>query len=369
MTDTTSDSGMPRTEPTGVQRTVASETSSSPASNAAAAPGELGLAGVLTRSQGRAWLGSLEQLWAITMAAPLGDVREDLEKLRGWFDPVAQGSRLRRDLQILSAPPPTWNDPGPPLTLAVSDGKHLVTPEGRCAMQILGAALSQSSAGDLYISDDTLRDAERLLLHTYRVWSRHRLNTVVSLLEGASKPLQISAAGVVLALLVNRCTSAERALTRFAQGAGRDVIDEAFFAAVNAFATTLNTRTRGNPSNARLISGWALYEAGRRLGDALVLKDARGGKDGSVWIAAAATPDVLATVARDLTRGRRGRATIDALAAAFDSLVEALRSHLPSLAGYGLSHERPLETAALRQQLLVAYREAHRSTNSDATAE
>lgn len=317
------------------------------------------LGGLIARPHAKQLAVSLTQLWTLTMSTPLADLAGDLELLRRWFDPVAQGSRLRRDLQRLPAPASTWQDPGPPLSLTAPDNKRLLTPEGRCALEILSQSLSGSVAYDLFVADEPVRDVERLLLNTYRRWSRHRLDNVIDLLEGASKPLQISASGVVLTLLINRCTSRERALTRFASGPGREVIDEAFFAAVNAFSTTLNTRTRGNPANARLISGWMLYEAGRRLGDALVIEDARRGQDGAVWVVEDDTPHVLDVVARDLSRGRRGRIVVNTLAAAFDALVEALRQHLPGLAGFGLSHERPLATASLRRELLDAFERAN----------
>jgi hypothetical protein len=194
---------------------------------------------------------------------------------------------------------------------------------------------------------------ERLLGQMYRSWSRHRINTVVSLLQGSEKPLQISAAAVVLALIVNRCTSEDRALTRFASGTARDVVDAAFFTPVQAFHDIFAPKRRGNRANPRLVSGWMLGEARRRLGDALVVIDARGGRNGKVWIRPVDLETVIDTVARDLVRGHRKRATPQLFGEAFDALVEGLRQELPRLAGYGLVHERPPETDRLRERVIA----------------
>lgn len=321
----------------------------------------LGLPPFLSRDAATTLEASISGLWLTTMGQPLGSLEDDLEALRKWFDPVAQGSRLRRDLSTLSPPPAGhWLDPGPPYTMPVSADKRLVTPEGRCAWELL-ADPNPSIDSELMVADAATQRLERLLLMTYRQWNRHRLSSVVALLEGDDKPLQIAAAGVVVALLVNRCTSPERAMSRHTAGAARDVVDKAFFAAVDAFATQLAPRRRGKPENAKLISGWMLYEAGRRLGDGLILNEAGGGVEGAVWIDPAAIDHVLSVVARDLSRGHRDRVRRHSLELAFDALVEALRRELSGLAAFALAHERPLETARLRDRFLTAFERAQTS--------
>ena len=296
---------------------------------------------------------ALRSLWTLTMGQPTGELVDDLQALHRWFDPVAQGNRLRRDLAALPLPSAEWTDPGPPLTCAASGRRRLVTPEGRCLLQLLDV-LDQTPS----LVEGVAVPLERLLLDTYRTWNRHRLDSVVALLDGDNKPLQIPAAGVVLALLVNRCTAEDRALTRFADDPARNVIDEAFFDAVSTFATSLVPQRRGTRANATLISGWMLYEAGRRIGHGLVVVETRGGKNGAVWIEESATEHVLDVVARDLARGHRSKVTVPALGAAFDVLVDALRGRMPQLAGYHLAHERPVATAQLRQQLLAVFERA-----------
>jgi len=309
----------------------------------------LGIQGYLDERRVSELLEALRQTWSTTVGRPPRDLEEDLKELRRWFDPVAQGQRLRRELAELAPLPQDLLDPGPPLTLTVGPGKRLLTPEGRCALELLDRL--PSDLPGYVIGDTELLPYERRLGLLYRDWSRHRLKSVIDLLAGTTNPLQIPAAGVVIALLVNRCTNEDRALTRFASGAERDAVDRAFFAPVQAFGDILAPSRRRNRGNPRLVSGWMLYEARRRLGEALVVVDARGGQNGRVWIRGAMVDDVIEVIARDLVRGHRARATRDRFLEAYDALVQALRGQLPNLAGFRLSHERPLDTARLRERL------------------
>jgi hypothetical protein len=310
----------------------------------------LGIGGALERVRVEALIEVLRTAWTVTMGKAPGNLEEDLEASRRWFDPVAQGQRLRRELSVLPQFPDTLEDPGPPMSFRVGPRRWLVTPEGRLALEFL-----ESLSKDLdnhAIDYEQLAPYVRRLALLYRRWSRHRLQSVVDLLAGTTKPLQISAAGVVIALLVNRCTSEQRSLTRFSSGSAREVVDRAFFAPVQAFATTLAQSKRRSSADARLVSGWMLYEARRRLGDGLVVIDARGGLNGKVWIQSDAVPDIVDIVTRDLARGHRARPTVERFASAYDALVTELRRQLPTLAGFGLVHERPLETRRLRERLL-----------------
>ncbi len=293
------------------------------------------------------------------MGAEPADLEGDLVLARRWFDPVAQGQRLRRELLALDA---TTVDgvPGPPWTMEVTPARYLVTPEGRCLIDYLSSQNADHPGRRTALMADAY---DRLLGSLYREWSRHRIESVVGLLAGTDKPLQIPAAGVVIALLVNRCTDERRALTRFAGGPNKDLVDRAFFAPVQRFADVLSPSGRRDRANQTLVSGWMLYEARRRLGSGLRVQDARGGNDGKVWVRADAVTDVIHRVAQDLSRGHRAHATPDLFAEAFDALVEELRVQLPSLAAFGLIHERPRDTARLRAQLLEHLTELQLSDN------
>jgi hypothetical protein len=313
----------------------------------------LGLPERIEDSTLRSWSAALDQTWEATMQARPSALEADLLLCRRWFDPVAQGQRLRRELGELQELPEELLDPGPPLTFRVGPRKRLVTPEGRCALDLLQDI---ASSDEHLIRDSRLLVYDRLLAGMYRDWTRHRLQSVVDLLSGSTKPLQVAAAGVVIALLVDGCTSRERALTRFASGPAREVVDQAFFSSIEAFAGVLAPSQRRGRTNPRLISGWMLYEARRRLGGGLVVEDARSGLDGRVWINREAEADVIEVVTRDLARGHRARATPERFAEAYDALVQSLRRELPRLAGYGLVHERPPETERLRERFLASLR-------------
>lgn len=311
----------------------------------------LGLPDYVSEVDRQAIVEALTTVWSESMGRPPGNLEEDLQASRTWFDPVAQGHRLRREIAHLPSLPDDLLDPGSPLTVEAGQGRRLITPEGRCALEVL-SGLDPTRPGHV-IADSQLVKYDRRLALLYRDWSRHRLNTVLDLLAGESKPLQIPAAGVVIALLVNRCDDESRALTRFAGGEARGVVNRAFFAPVDAFADVLSSSGRRDRTNPRLVSGWMLYEARRRLGEGLEVVDSRGGKDGKVWIKPDKKLDVIDRVARDLARGHRARATEDTFSRAYDALVAALRESLPSLAGFGLVYERPKHTSELRALLLA----------------
>jgi hypothetical protein len=320
----------------------------------------IGIEGSIARVEAERIRGALTAAWVSTMGQTPGALADDLELAKRWFDPVAQGQRLRRELAEMRELPMALDDPGPPWTLYVGSNRWLVTPEGRCAVDLLQQFPHDREVW--MIPEVAVTSYDRHLGTMYRDWSRHRLESVVALLEGTTKPLQIPAAGVVITLLVNGNVGEERPLVRFAAESARDVVDRAIFAVVNAFADVLAPSRRGK-RDARLSSGWMLYEARRRLGDALVLEDFHGTTDGGVWIRADRVDHVIDVVTRDLARGHRARATPSQFTAAFDALVDALRAQLPSLAGFGLNHERPVTTRRLRERLVTRLQE-HATSSS-----
>ena len=295
----------------------------------------LGLTGYLTTEQVEALVVSLSTIWQQTMDCGVGELEDDLILCRRWFDPVAQGQRLRRELAALRQVDDSVTDPGPPFTFYIGATRSIVTPEGRCVLELL-RHLERDRKGHV-INDPLLLPYDRLLGNLYREWSRHRIQSVVGLLAGGEKPLQVAAAGVVIALLINRSTSQNRALRRFPLGAARDVVDQAFFEAVRAFVRTLSPKQRPT-RDPRLISGWMLYEARRRLGgDVLIVEGAHPNTDGRIWIEENKQDQAIEVVARDLGRGHRARVTAELLSKALDDLVVAFRSQTSRLAGFGPS--------------------------------
>ena len=308
----------------------------------------MGVSGLLAQPRVEQLVEALTAAWHVSMERSLSDLDEDLAALKRWYDPVAQGQRLRRDIASLELFPADLDDPRPPFTVSVAPGRVLITPEGRCSIDLL-KKLPADRAEHL-ITDELVQPYERRLAHLYQNWSRHRLNSVVQLLAGTDKPLQISAAGVIVALLVNRSTSQERALVRFRAEPRRTIVDQAFFAPILAFANVLAPSDRRTTLSSQLISGWILYEVRRRVGDSIELMEARSGSDGAVWIMAHRVEEVIDIVARDLIRGHRAHPTLEEFAMAFDALVQEMRNQSSVLAGFGLAYERPTETQRLRGQ-------------------
>lgn len=305
----------------------------------------IGLEGYMSLSDADELAAVLTLLWRNNYGQEPRDLDTDLDLCYRWFNPVAQGQRLRRQIEQLDGVEPGMRIPDPPLVVVVGSGRYLVTPEGRCVLDLLDTTVGDEKS-PIRVSEEIGR-YERRLAVLYRNWARHRLDSVIALLAGEERPLQIPAAGVVIALLVNRSTSRERAMARFTEDPPRRVVDDAFFACVSAFADVIAPDRRQGSLSSRLISGWMLYEVRRRLGGSLVLEPASEGPDEAVWIAAQQMPQVCDIVCRDLTRGHRVQVEPAIFGKAFDALVVELRRNSSALAGYGLAHERPHETTQL----------------------
>jgi len=290
-------------------------------------------------------------LWRDATGKSPGSLEDDLEILRKrFFDPVAQGKRLREELVGL---PPRADVPQlpEPLSLAVDGQRAVITPEGRAALDLLTRATGEHQ--DPVVLDEGLAaDLELVLLDRYRDWARHRINQVVGLLgDEALRPPVI---GVLLTLLVNRSVGRPRAVLRYAEGPERDAIDEAFRGPVGRFAQAVDPGQRRSIAKERLISGWTLHEITRRYPTAIAIEE--DGPIGRVYIVEGVEEVLLDAVARALARKHVGLRTA---AEAFDELVSALRAEGKKLAGYGMLFERPAETSQLRARLLDALRARH----------
>jgi hypothetical protein len=234
--------------------------------------------------------------------------------------------------------------------LAVDAQRLLITPEGRVALELLERAI-EGSGVDVTIDIHLAAVRERDLLALYRDWGRHRLRSVIDLLGGGEKPLQIPAIGAVLTLLVNRSDSPERAITRFPPGTAQDVIDDVFRSCANAFSEQLAPSTRRATNKERLISGWTLGEIARRMPDALQSSDAHG-----VYVAGERRAELTGLIVSELAR----REGVDKrrLEEAFDALVGEFARRSQALAGYQLLFSRPVETERLRASLLDAWEQS-----------
>jgi hypothetical protein len=292
----------------------------------------------------------LGELWLDATGTTPHALDVDLEMLRKrFFDPVAQGKRLRDELIGLPPRPAAATLPEP-LRMVIDDQRAVITPEGRAAIELLeGAERLETSVA---LSETHARHLEWVLLEHYRRWGRHRIEQVIALLgDEALRPPVI---GVLLTLLANRSIGPSRAVLRYLEGPERDAIDEAFREPVGRFAKAIDPRQRRSTAKERLISGWTLHEVTRRYPAAIRLEEGDGVS--RVYIAEGAESRLLDVVASALARKRVGVATAGA---AFDDLVQALRDQGQTLAAYGMFFERPGETRRLREALLQALRERH----------
>jgi hypothetical protein len=313
----------------------------------AAASASFGLPDALRTSQADCLAGDLEAAWCATYGA-LATLQKDLQRTRRYFDPVASGNRLRGALAAL---PATEFSVAVPTELAipVAGERLLITPEGRCAIDLLRRD-ARVSGEAVFLPAAAVHGYEALLLRLYRDWDRHRLRQVVALLGGDDKPLQLPAAGVVLALLVNRSNSPEQAIRKRADRSTRQLVEEAFFAAVYRFADAFGASGRRDPRKQDLFKGWAVGEVRRRL-DRVLVSDSD-----MLYLPEDRRADAVSRLANELARRRD--ADEDKIAAGFDGLVAALREHVAAFASYGMAHERPRDTARLREELLSSYRGA-----------
>ena len=304
-----------------------------------------GLPPAMARQAATTLQDGLERLWEACHQRPIGGLRSDLESHHRYFNPVAQGKRLRTallDIDPVSLPASVSRVQA----IAVDEERSLITPEGRVALELVMRALEKKGE-DIELSETLARQRERDLLALYRDWNRHRLASIIDLLGGGKKPLQNPAIGGVLTLLVNRSDVPERAITRFPPGTARDVIDDVFRSCANAFAQEIAPSSRRSETKERLISGWTLGEVKRRMPDALYSSD----EDG-VYVVKDRAKDLVSLLVAELQKRGYDRGRVED---SFDALVREFKRRSQELAGYGLLFERPTDTARLRKSLFDAW--------------
>ncbi|MCL7457392.1 hypothetical protein M8I35_09380 [Micromonospora sp. MSM11] len=214
----------------------------------------------------------------------------------------------------------------------------------------------ESGADDdlVVISPTRVAEAERKALERYRSWSTAKLNQVIDLRSGRGKEvMQAIAVGVVLALLVNRSDSPDKAVVQpDPKSAEGELIDSAVYAGAERFAKVITGSDGRSVGEQRLKGGYGLSEARRRLTPKLAITK----KNGQVllYIPTAYRSEVVEFVGRDLAR--RSALTEEKLALAFDQLTVAFRAKSGNLAHQSMVFERPADTRDLRQSLLAAFR-------------
>jgi hypothetical protein len=294
---------------------------------------------------------TIAELWELTYGDSPGQIEQDLGRCRDFFDPTVRGFKLRERIGSLPEVPPAAYAPAFKLPEEIvtdaGDGRLIVGVEARLVLELLGGGYHRQEGGHWVLSPEAARAAENRALQVYRFWSVRRLSDAIALRTGRGREvLQATSVGIVLALLVNRADSPDRAVMRPGEGGGHP-IDEALHTAAVAFADSITTsRTRSSDSR-RLHGGYILSEARRRLADKL------SGYPEAVYIRPDAVDDVIRFLGSDLAR--RENLTAEQLSDALGRLVDVFHDNALKLAAHNAIFERPTDTRSLRDELLAAF--------------
>jgi hypothetical protein len=315
-----------------------------------------GLPLTLTAAEVSSLRALLGEVWELTYGEAPAETEQDLARCREFFDPTVRGFKLRERIAALPEVPARTREaalrlPGQLVTDAGS-GRLIAGVEARLALDLLEDGYRHQAGGHWVLPDAAARAAENRALQAYRSWSVRRLSEAIALRAGQGKEvLQASSVGLVLALLVNRADSPDRAVMRPDDGAGHPV-DEALHSAALAFADRITTGRTRSSDERRLHGGYMLSEARRRLADNM------SGYPDAVYIRPGAAGEVVRFLAGDLAR--RENLTAGQLSDAFAQLVEAFRGNARSLAAHNAIFESPAGTRALREEFLAAFTEARK---------
>jgi hypothetical protein len=309
----------------------------------------------LTETEAAQLRAIITALWELTYGEAPGKVEQDLARCRDFFDPAARGYKLRERIEALPEVPAniyteSLKLPDEIVTNA-GGGKLIAGVEARLTLDLLEDGYRRQGGGHWVLPPETARVAENRALEVYRSWSLRKLSDAIALRMGEGEVLQATSVGLVLALLVNRVDSPDRAVMRPGEGSGHP-IDEALHSAAVAFADSITPgrTTRRSSDMRRLHGGYMLSEARRRLADKM------SGYPGAVYIRPGAKADVIRFLGSDLAR--RENLTADQLSDALGRLVDVFRENVLGLAGHSSVYERPADTRRLREELLASFAEA-----------
>jgi hypothetical protein len=325
--------------------------------------GIFGVPAVLTTTERTVLTHNLMQLWYQTYGKAPADLDADLELCRRFFDPLARGHTLRNRLAQLPSTPKDVLPLGEPLVVVTGEQTLLVGIEARLVLALLEGHRAEDK--HTVLPPTAVAAAERHALRIYRGWATSRLNQVIALRSGRGREvLQAISVGLIIALLVNRSDSPERAIVRWdhATPDGLDV-DHAIHAGADGFAEVISGN-RGNRSTGeqKLKGGYGLSEARRRLAHRLAVVPDRQTDGERVYVLREYREEVLAFLGRDLAR--RSTLTQATLETGFDQLVTKFRAVAGQLAHRSMVFERSGDTAALGCDLLGAFAEARRSAEN-----
>lgn len=309
---------------------------------------------VIRRVDAEQLIHALAELWNRQMGREPVGLRDDLDALRTFFDPLATGDRLRRLLATLQpAPPVRARLLREPLVLQGGD-EILITLEGRLALEVIRELLLSNSNDPLMIDPETVCIGEREVAERYRKWSTRRLQDVLLLKAGEAEALRPSSIAWLLFLLVNGSRSPETAIKRPLSHSDEEKLDQSIRRIISSFANALTSGSRDD-RHFSIYQGYALTEARRRLPGVLGAKDP--------YIAQGREDQVLDLIVLELSRPQRSP-SVEQVMNAFDQLVEVYRKERPSLALLGLAHEKRTVTRQIRQRLEEAIEQNRRRSGT-----
>jgi hypothetical protein len=312
----------------------------------------------MSRETVRSTIAELRHRFERQYGRSLGDLNADLDAMRDLvFNPVAREERLRQTIADLaekdqSGPPP---DHLPELLLLPAVEVWLVTPEARVAIPVLERALNDSTGEWCYVDDADIHAAEHLLLDQTRAWSRYRLHRTLELQAGAGARMLPVAIAIPLLLIVNGNIGPTKAMRQPKEPSDQRALDQALVAPVRQFAEAIAGKSSEfSDRHLALYNGYALSEARRRLGRTLRLDRIDSGQHHSrkaLYIADGRDEEALDFLAREL---KARELSPDDVRHAYDELVAAYSEARPTLAAFGIVHEDPTRTKAVRQRLADA---------------
>jgi hypothetical protein len=319
-----------------------------------------GVPAVLTKSEATTLIRDLKLLWQITYGQPPHHLQEDLNRTRRFFDPVARGHTLRERLSELESLPSTVFSRlvsyGEPLVVRVGPGVLLAGVEARLMIKLLAEVPADGS--HIILSEDSAIWAQQSALTLYRAWTLTRLRQVIDLRAGAGpEVMQAVAVGLVLALLVNRSDSPERAVTQWDRATPDDRdVDTALYNSAESFAAAISSKHGRSSSEQRLKGGYGFTEARRRLAHRLVVIPKSNVGEAKIYIPHQYRTEVIDFLGKDLAR--RSSLTAATLDRGFDELVVQFRSSARTLAYRSMVFEQPAETARIKKDLLDVFTRA-----------
>lgn len=302
-----------------------------------------GLPRVLERDSAEALEVFLLKSWSGQQGLVPAGLENDLERMKALFSPTVTGRRLRdavRTLPTIAAQQPSVVTDE--IFLESSDGRGLVTPEGRIVLQLLQ---DHSKQKEVIFTIEEVAWAYEVAADLYRNWGRDRILEALGLTESR---LRLPVIAFCITLLVNGTFGQEKALVIPDDERREQQLSDIIGPIIDSFVTPLET-TRRRSESFRLRGGWILSETRRHLFRYISYTD------DSIWVRQSRATALIDRLSRDLARNpKRVRREVER---AIDGLVEEYNRARPALASRGLAHERSSNTRTVRQELLAHFEE------------